>query len=288
VRVQGLTNPHVRIELAAPRPDAWLKGRGNIVPLPYTGLDAKGEVSLGFSLDGRDCDEFIEFMAEEHRSPIGYRLGYYPDQDWWKDPDEAWVGAEVLGDGFATLSPENKFAPSCPEPCYGHVPPDEVIHVTSRPRGNVVGVKFDELYSDRMAAFFVRQALCRIGRVHFQGRIWPEHVRLFPEQSKDVLATEFMRRGNCRMCASPNLIWPVPNLGVRVDDLVVCRNERGTGHCVAQYPLIVSVSVAQELKRQIRGGYGLDPILDVDSPLGKRILDVEKKLHALVGSRCPS
>jgi hypothetical protein len=284
--MRGLTNPHVRIYLTAPRPDAWLKGRGNVIPLPYTGLDSKGEFSLGLSLDGPDCDPFIDLMENEHRSPIKYHVGFYPDQHWWKDPDEAWVGAQVLaGDEFVELSPDNRFDPSCRPPCHGLVPADEPIRVISRPRGNVVGVKCDDLYSDRMAAFFVRQVPCRIGRVIFEGKVWPEHVRLFPEQSRNVLATELMQSGNCSICGSPYLSWAGPELGQRLEDLVVCRNEQGTGHFHAEHPLIVSVAIAHELKRQIRGGYGLNPILDVDSPLGRRIVDVEKRLRALTVSQ---
>ena len=70
-------------------------------------------------------------------------------------------------------------------------------------------------------------------------------------------------------------------LGQRVDDLLVCRNDNGVGHRAAEHPVIVSVDVVQDMAKRFKGRYGFEPILDVKSPTGRRIIQLSQKLHCL-------
>jgi hypothetical protein len=274
--ILGITCP-------GPRPDAWLAGRQAIIVTP----NPDGSFYAGIDLASRECDHFVDFLEQAGRIPRSFSFSLYEGEDWWKEPDDSWVAARLLSDDFVHVSSVNTFDPACPPPCYGLVPPHLPLHVLGRPRAPVVGVKFEDIFSERMAAFLVSLVPCQLGKVLLDNQVLQSHLRLFPQVSRKVLATETMRnvRGGCAVCGSKNLASAGQKLGRRVDDLVVCRNEEGVGHLAAEHPIIVSIAVAQELRERFPRGYGMDPILDVDSPCGQRILHLFRRLQRLEGFR---
>jgi hypothetical protein len=239
---------------------------------------------VGINLDSPDCDHVVDFLEQRRQVPIKSHFNVYDKPDWWKNPGDIWVGAIPGYDAdFVRPSPANTFAPTFSPPCLGLVPPPPPLCVLRRPRAHIVGVKFEQIFSKPMAAFLASLAPCQFGDVMLGNAVLSSHRRLFPQLSRKVLATDAMRyvRGGCAVCSSPLLAHAGHPLGRLVDDLVVCRNEEGVGHLAAEHPIIVSVAVAQEMKRRFRGGYSLQPILDIDSRCGQRILQLFRRLQAL-------
>jgi hypothetical protein len=269
-----------------PRPDVWLTGRRAITVHTW----GDGVFRVGIDLDSPECDQFLDFLEQERRIPQSFFFALYEGADWWKDPDDTWIGAiPGYDDDFVRVSPANTFDPVCPPPCLGLVPPQLPLRVLGRPRAHVVGVKFEQIFSRHMSTFLASLAPCRFGEVVLDNEVLQSHRRLFPQLSRKVLATDAMenvRRG-CTACGS-RILAPPPGgtpLGRRIDDLAVCRNEEGVGHLAAEHPVVVSVAVAQEMKKHFPRGYGLRPILDIDSPCGQRILHLFRRLQGLEAFR---
>jgi hypothetical protein len=271
--------PVLGMTLAGSQPETWLVGRRAVMISSW----GNGTYYVGIDLDSPECDRVLGILEQERRAPLMSHFNVYHGADWWKDPDDRWVGAIPGGDDYVHISPANTFDPVCPRPCFGLVPMHLPLRVLGRPRAHVVSVKFEQIFSRPMAAFLASLAPCQFGDVMLDNEVLQSHLRLFPQVSRKVLAIDTMRnaRRGCAVCGSRLLDNAGQRLGRRVDDLAVCRNEEGMGHLAAQHATIVSVAVAQEMKKRFPRGYGLLPILEVDSPCGQRILHLFRRLQGL-------
>jgi hypothetical protein len=273
-----------------PFPERWMTTPAGI-PLPR---NCDGTYQIGFPSDSSEWYRLLDFLEEERRSPrsFGFSLMDFPskehDERNWTNPDESWVGAIPLWDDNVEASPANTFHPVFPPPCFGVVPPGVPIHVCRRPRDHVVGVGKDIVFSEAVCGFFASLLIpCEFDDVVFKGKVLRSHRRLLPKQSRKIIAAEGLDEVRCAWCHSPRLIGigSCLYLGRRVSDLVVCRDEQGVGDLGAEHEYVFSVAVAQELSRRFRKGfgrgYGLEPILDIDSPEGQRILHLFCRLQKL-------
>src|SRR5262249_7542454 len=102
-----------------PLPSAWLADRRATKFHPY----GNGTFGISIDLDSPECDQFLDFLNEDRRIPRTFWFGLYQSADWWKEPDDRWVGAIPISDDYVHVSPANTFDPTCPRPCYGLVPP---------------------------------------------------------------------------------------------------------------------------------------------------------------------
>jgi hypothetical protein len=232
-------------------------------------------------VDSPAWDSFLDSLEAERRPPA--RFSFWGDFDRntaWMEPKENWVGATFYYDDSVRVSPDNMFDPAF-SPGRGIVPPGVPIRVLNRPRQHVVGAGYENLFSSRLCDFLCALAPCRLGDVVHRGEALTSHKRLFPEQSLSVLA--------------PEGFWEVPHalhgtrivaglgiwLGRRLNELVVCRNAEGIGHEGAEHPVIVSVDVARQVEAGFRRGFWPEPIVDVESPEGQRILHLFRRVEAL-------
>jgi hypothetical protein len=227
-------------------------------------------------------EEFLDFLAIDHRVPLQFRFNLRYSKDSWKVPKDNWVGAVLQsGDDYVHISPENVFDPAFSHPCYGLVPPNFPLHVMQRPREHVVAVRHEQIYSVQIAEFLASHTPCQFGDVFFRGARIQSHRRLYPEQSVSVLALEGLERLHCTACGT----WMLGGIGVRVGHrclrVAVCRNADGVGHHAMEHPVIVSLALASELESQFRSGYWLEPIVDIESEEGQRILYLFRKLESL-------
>ncbi len=256
--------------------ESWMRGTQATKIMRLSG----GGYHLGIDLDSLECERIIGVLEQDGRVPRS-SFNVYFSEDWWKDPDPIWVAAEFMSDNWVNVSPENAFDPVCPPPCFGLVPIHLPLHVLNQPKGIVVHLKNDILFSEQIAAFLAKLASCQFGEVYLDNKPLRSHLRLFPQEFRKVLATDLMMRVNCTACDSPIVNFWGASVGRLIDDLVVCRNEDGVGHMGAEQPVLISVEVAAELKKRFPKGFALHPILDINSSLGQRISQLFPRLQAL-------
>lgn len=275
--------PSLGMTLVGVESDSWMRGLRAIKVSPLGG----GSYYLGIDLESPECERIIGVLEQEGRVPQSSHFNLYISEHWWKTPDTMWVAAEFVADPWGDISPANTFDPSCPPPCFGLVPSRLPLHVLSQPRGMVADVKFEIIFSEQLAAFLASLAPCQFGEVHLDNKPLRSHRRLFPQQLRKVFAADLMTTVPCAACGSPILTHRGALVGRRINDLVVCRNEEGIWHMAAEQPVIISVDVAVELKKRFPRGFGLDPILDINSSLGQRIVQLFRRLQALEVFRDP-
>jgi hypothetical protein len=255
-----------------------------------------GACNIVSHIDCPEWDSLLDFLEEEQRElrSFGFSLVDFPtnrnmrDERDWTNPDESWIGATPTWDDCVAVSPANTFEPACPSPCYGFVPIHLPLHVLQRPKDHVVGVGSEEtIFSEAVCRFLNSLAPCDFGDVVLKGKLLRSHRRLLPRQSRKVIASEGLETLTCQVCYSPVLEGLEPGfyLGRRVPDLIYCRDEQGVGHLGAEHPYVFSVAVAQKLNKCFRqgfgNGYGLVPILDIDSPQGQRVFHLFSRLQKL-------
>jgi hypothetical protein len=264
----------------APLPEVWLSQRNGIKIFPE---GAGYRVSL--SIDSPECDRFIDFLRQERRYPNVFYFVWKQTDDPWTAPEDCWVGAIPLADDYVDPSPANTFDPALPPPCYGLVPSQLPLTVLQRPRENAVDVRLETIFSAPLATFLASVAPCEFGDVILHNKEMKNYRRLFPTQSRKVIVGGVLRKGLCRACGTSEMYSPGVWLGRRVDDLLVCRDEQGVGHLSAEHHVIFSIAVAQQMERRFGTGYGLDPIIDIESPEGQRVLYLFQRMEELEGFR---
>jgi hypothetical protein len=206
----------------------------------------------------------------------------------WSCPEPYWAGARLrAGDDSVRLSPDNEFSPAFPAPCYGLIPPYLPARITNRPRQHVVSTKLDAIFSTTMCDFISSRATCDFAPVIGPGSTLGSHRRIILE-ARHVLVPQGFRNSRCAVCGTPM----APDVGIffgrRMDDSLICESKQGRGHLGLERAYCVSVPSAQELRKSIRAGYGLDPILDIESALAARILNLLSRLEHLNFSTSPT
>lgn len=258
--------------------DSWMSGSQAIKISPLGG----GSYYLGIDLESPACERVIEMLERERQAPRSIHFNIYENEHWWKAPNPMWIAAEFTADPWVEISPANIFDPPCRPPCFGLVPSHLPLHVLSQPRGLVVDAKFKTIFEEQIAAFLASLAPCQFGEVYLDNKPIRSHSRLLPQQVQKVLATDLMVNVRCAACGSRILKHQGALVGRQINDLVVCRNEEGVWHMAAEHPVVISVDVALELKSRFPRGFGLNPILDINSFLGQRIAELFRRLQALL------
>lgn len=224
---------------------------------------------LSADLHGDACDRLVESLAQGHFSLQKYLLNVYFDSNWIDFADDCCVAVMLTTDRWVRVSPANTFQPACPFPCYGLVPPIVTLQVLEEPRGSVVALKHDFIYSAAFADYLQANSPCTVGRVEVAGK--PSgYRRLFPVLEESVLATHLMDWRTCAACQSPLLAGRGALFGNRLDNFSICRNRDGSGHLGANHPMLLSLEMARRLLRAFPIGYSFEPIIDLTSPLGLR------------------
>lgn len=270
-------SPVLGLTFDGPEPVNWRSRYPDIVVTTWS----DGTFYIAVDLESPDCDRLLDSLEKDCRIPSMYSCHVYPGKDWWKDSDERWVGATFLTDNFVRVSPNNHFDPSCPSPCLGIIPPHVPLHILDQPRGDVVGVRHEDLFSVRMADYLASRASCQFGEVTRNNTILQSHRRIFPQLTSKVIPAEVLKTVHCAACDS-SIVKGLGGvkLGHRVNEFTLCRNMEGMGHLAAEHPIIVSITLANELSNRFCSrSYAFEPILAIDSTLGQRILHVSHRLE---------
>ena len=152
----------------------------------------------------------------------------------------------------------------------------------------VVSTRFEKIFARPLAGFLASLAPFQFGQVWMDDQVVPGYFRLFPQESRSILANDLTRTGRCVGCRSPLRLDPGSRLGHALDDFSICRNTEGFGHLGYEHPFILSLDVAREMKKRFPRGVGLDPIVSVDSPIARRIAELFKRFQKIEADRAGS
>jgi len=238
--------------------------------------------SLQFAFDDitkRQVDQFLADLFESGLTIAKTAISIYRyDNDDWLSPPSEWVGAIVRGGDVIPVSEHNIFNPVLPLPCHGVVPNDAPIHVEELPFGQSVATDSTHLFHKQMLDLLASHDEFRQSPVYFRGQKLHDWNRILAKKFS-CLDREFMFTYSCRACGSSGLAdYGIP-FGRKEEGSWVRTDIQGIGHLESEHPCLVSPDVAQALVRKLQFSGWLAPIVDRQSPLANRVLEVLSRLR---------
>jgi hypothetical protein len=264
-------------------------------PVELTGVDPQSVATITYSDGGwrvgvRDIRgnaavlaRVLDLVEASHSlvRSFSFSMGGVTD-DAWKSPHESWTGAALLVDDSVPIDPNNHFDPEFPAPCYGMVPPHVPLRVLKEPKGHLVMAKWEKVFSTRLCEHLKSSGNGGVTTdVLLDGQRLPGWHRFVPSERLSVLTADAVHPFRCVGCGTPGTTGVGVLLGRRLPDLTVCQEELGWWHLNSDHEVIVSVAVAQDLERRIGRGYGLRPIVDVESPWGQAMAAILPRVKRL-------
>lgn len=230
-----------------------------------------------------ESDALFDVLRILNRSGIGLAGHTFDHEDlneaWWNDSD--YVGAEIIPDDVLALDENNAFDPVLPPPCMGRVAINRPIRIVEMPSGHMCIAKNDILVSEWMLAFLRDHCEVETGPVLIRDQRLLDWHRLHIRPRLPVMVEECLERLPCQACGTLGLFTSGVLLGRRIGKLVVCESELGLDHGQIFHPVILSTDVVRTLTKRRRKGYGLTPIVDSCSTIGKRVLQLSQLLQRL-------
>lgn len=218
-------------------------------------------------------EEFAESFARlpDPRGHICSELALTPIGPFnWRQPDPSWV-AVVLDafDGGLVLNRETDFESDSRTADYGRIPRGARLHAHDRPIGHVYDVGGELVISQSMREMLGDAVSCH-GSIEQDGSELSDFFRFEPRVQRELIdPLSYQPPQPCKGCGatwSPlrgtwfsmertplqeTAIWSVP----------------GYGHFRAEYPLVISLSIALQIHQRFRGkGYTMEPVFGADSP----------------------
>lgn len=200
-----------------------------------------------------DGDQIVSELAITPQGPFN-----------WKQPDPSWI-AVVLDafDGGLCLNRESEYEPQERTSDYGRVPRGGILHAHDRPIGHVYDVAGELVISQALRAL-LGDAVTSHGSIEQDGRVVDGYVRCEPCVIRPFIdRLSYQRSRPCRDCGAN---W-VPLRGTwfsleqqpLADGAIWSRP--GFGHFEAEYPLVISLTMAKRIHQAFRGkGYTMEPV----------------------------
>lgn len=259
-------------------------GGAGATSFPYS--DGSFHISVP-DIQSTECDRILGSLAESGVRLRAYTFagkGVRPDR--WTLPEGTAVGATLLSDDVLKVDPQNPFRPRFPAPCLGVVPAPLPLRVTRPPRLPVASTLDNgQIVSDAICAVLRAEVDCVLGDVLCGQDTVPGWHRLFPDPQADVICASSLRRVSCAACGTIVHAAPGLMLGHRQAGGAAWVNRAGIDHGAAVHPMIVSVPLAERLLKLGLEGFGVDPVVDVESPAGQRMLALISALEPLRATR---
>lgn len=208
------------------------------------------------------------------------------EREWWDNLDDAVIAANLDAKQIIGISADNVFELGVGQPCYGLVDKEFPIHVLEKPppREHVVSVALggERIFSQQICSLLDPRREGKYRDVICLGERLAGWCRYLPKDMAEVISPECLLNSACLGCLSRTVADCGVLLGSSRADLLVCQETRGTGHAGKDHRYIISTSIAQHLLRSLGRGFALDPIIDLSSRYGRRILDVLQMIRELL------
>jgi len=234
-----------------------------------------GDITVG------SADEVVDALVSSGLRIEAFNFDLLGSDGKWDRPDPTLIAAELLGDQFVFLDKGNTFDPPLPEPCLGMVAPTHPIHIAKKPIGHACCAKWDIIFSEPICRFLRDHSSGTLGPVMSKGHVVENWHRFFVNERLSVLAGPGVKVGNCAACHVSGRwnagVW----LGRAPKGLAFCQEELGISHGNLEHPYILSVKVAAELARRFHSGFGLQPIVNVDSLIGQKMVQLLERINGM-------
>jgi hypothetical protein len=225
----------------------------------------------------------INDLAAHHLSATAARFNLYRyENKRWRNPSTDWIAAAVRGGEIIKIAEENHFDPVLPLPCRGLVPLNQPIVLAEQPpRELAVAAGFHHIY---------HQSICDRLRaaddVHFPSVLYSgvELTDWHRVQAREIVCLDsaFLHPFTCRFCGTPGITDYGILFGRRISGRWVRLDRQGLGHFGREYECLVSPDVASDFTRRLDlTGWWLVPVLDANSDIAARVLEVISALRQL-------
>jgi hypothetical protein len=216
-------------------------------------VDHADDVRSALDRKDLDGDRIVSELAITPQGPFN-----------WKQPDPAWV-AVVLDafDGGLCLNRESEFEPHGRTSDYGRVPRGAILHAHDRPIGHVYDVAGELVISQALRTLLGDAVTCH-GSIEQDGGVVEGYVRFEPRVIRPFVdPLSYQRSRPCRDCGATwaplRGTWFSLEQQPLADDAI--WSTPGFGHFQAEYPLVISLTLAKRIHQAFRGkGYTMEPV----------------------------